>query len=110
MRTYFFGIYTTTTTKHFIPKQVRDRLEMKPHKPKKEKEKRGIKQERKRRKKQRVIKNQIKKRKDNKTLSQKNKKGVEKNLTKVNKRKELKIKILAYELLASTLSYLMLAP
>jgi hypothetical protein len=50
MQTYFLGIYTTTTTKHFIPKQVGDRLEMKPHKSKKEKEKRGIKQERKRRK------------------------------------------------------------
>jgi hypothetical protein len=33
-----------------------------------------------------------------------------KNLTKDNKRKEPKIKILAHELLASTLSYLMLAP
>jgi hypothetical protein len=62
MCTYFLGIYTTTTTKHFIPKQVGDRLEMKPHKPKKEKEKRGIKQERKRRKKQRVIKKSNKKR------------------------------------------------
>jgi hypothetical protein len=59
-----------------------------------------------------VIKNQIKKRrKDNKMLSQKREKGVgEKNLTKDNKRKEPKIKVLAHELLASTLSYLMLAP
>jgi hypothetical protein len=57
-------------------------------------------------------KNQIKKRrKDNKTLSQKNEKGTrKKNLTKDNKRKEPKIKVLAHELLASTLSYLMLAP
>jgi hypothetical protein len=45
-----------------------------------------------------------------KTLSQRNKKGAgKKNLTKDNKRKEPKIKILAHELLASTLSYLMLA-
>jgi hypothetical protein len=36
--------------------------------------------------------------------------GREKNLTKGNKRKEPKIKVLAHELLASTLSYLMLAP
>jgi hypothetical protein len=59
-----------------------------------------------------VIKNQIKKRrKDNKMLSQKSEKGVgEKNLTEDNKRKEPKIKVLAHELLASTLSYLMLAP
>jgi hypothetical protein len=56
-----------------------------------------------------VIKNQIKK--DNKTLSQKSeKRGREKNLTKGNKRKEPKIKFLAHELLASILSYLMLAP
>jgi hypothetical protein len=51
-----------------------------------------------------------KRRKDNKTLSQKMKKGQEKNLTKVNKRKEPKIKFLAHELLAFTLFYLMLAP
>jgi hypothetical protein len=56
-------------------------------------------------------KKQIKKRrKDNKTLSQKSKKMQGKNLTKCNKRKEPKIKVLAHELLASTLSYLMLAP
>jgi hypothetical protein len=36
--------------------------------------------------------------------------GGEKNLTKGNKRKESKINVLAHELLASTLSYLMLAP
>jgi hypothetical protein len=60
--------------------------------------------------KQRVIKNQIKKRKDNKTLSKKYEKGAEKNLTKCNKRTEPEIKVLAHELLASTLSYLMLAP
>jgi hypothetical protein len=51
-----------------------------------------------------------KRRKDNKTLSQKSEKGQEKNLTKDNKRKEPKIKVLAHELLTSTLSYLMLAP
>jgi hypothetical protein len=33
-----------------------------------------------------------------------------KNLTKDNKRKEPKIKFLTYELLTSTLSYLILAP
>jgi hypothetical protein len=61
--------------------------------------------------KQRVIKkSNKKKRKCNKMLSQKIKKGAEKNLTKGNKRKEPKIKILAHELLAFTLSYLMLAP
>jgi hypothetical protein len=58
--------------------------------------------------KQRTIKNQIKKRKDNKTLSQKSEKGEGVFLTKDNKRKEPKIKVLAHELLASTLSYLML--
>jgi hypothetical protein len=57
-----------------------------------------------------VIKNKSKKRKDNKTLSQKSEKGVEKKLTKRNKRKELKNKVLIHELLAFTLSYLMLAP
>jgi hypothetical protein len=57
-----------------------------------------------------VIKNQIKnRRKDNKTLSQKSKKGQKKNLTKDNKRKEPKIKILTHELLAFTLFYLMLS-
>jgi hypothetical protein len=58
-----------------------------------------------------VIKKPNKKRRTkNKTLRQKNKKkGQEKNLTKGNKRTELKIKILAHELLAFTLSYLMLA-
>jgi hypothetical protein len=35
---------------------------------------------------------------------------MEKNLTKCNKKKELKIKVLSHELLAFTLSYLMLAP
>jgi hypothetical protein len=38
------------------------------------------------------------------------KKTKSKNLTKDNKRNEPKIKILTHELLASTLSYLMLAP
>jgi hypothetical protein len=58
-----------------------------------------------------VIKNQItKRRKDNKTLSQKSEKGAgKKTLTKGNKRKELNIKVLTHELLASTLSYLILA-
>jgi hypothetical protein len=51
-----------------------------------------------------------KRRKDNKTLSQKAKRGGRKNLIKDNKRKESKIKVLAHELLASTFSYLMLAP
>jgi hypothetical protein len=71
----------------------------------------GTKQERKRRGKQRTIKKtKSTKRKDNKTLSQKSEKMQKKNLTKDNKRKEPKIKVLAHELLASTLSYLMLAP
>jgi hypothetical protein len=64
------------------------------------------------RRKQRAIKkpNQ-KRRKDNKTLSQKSEKGArKKNLTKDNKRMEPKIKVLAHELLAFALSYLMLAP
>jgi hypothetical protein len=58
-----------------------------------------------------VIKNQItKRRKDNKTLSQKSEKGAgKKTLTKGNKRKEPNIKVLTHELLASTLSYLILA-
>jgi hypothetical protein len=75
-------------------------------------QKKGIKQERKRRGKQRAIKKPNKKRrKDNKTLNHKSEKGVgKKNLTKDNKRKESRINVLAYELLASTLSYLMLAP
>jgi hypothetical protein len=71
----------------------------------------GIKQERKRRGKQRAIKkSNQKRRKDNKTLSQESEKRVGKNLTKGNKRKEPKIKVLAHELLPFTLSYLMLAP
>jgi hypothetical protein len=75
---------------------------MKPHEKKKQK----------RTGKQRAIKKyQIKKRrKDNKTLSQQSKKGAGKNMTKGNKRKEPKIKVLTHELLASTLSYLILAP
>jgi hypothetical protein len=66
----------------------------------------------KRRRKQRAIKKPNKKRrKDNKTLNQKSKKGAgKKNLIKGNKRTEVKIKVLAHELLASTLSYLMLVP
>jgi hypothetical protein len=72
--------------------------------------KKGTKPERKRRGKQRAIKNQIKKRKENKMLGQNAKRGREKSLTKGNKRTEPKIKVLAHKLLASTLSYLMLAP
>jgi hypothetical protein len=56
-----------------------------------------------------VIKTKLKMRKYNKTLSQKSEKRAGKNLRNDNKRKEPKIKVLAYELLASTLSYLMLA-
>jgi hypothetical protein len=60
-------------------------------------------------------KNQFdKRRKDNKTLSKKKvkrggKKG-KKTLAEGNKKKEPKIKVPAHELLASTLSYLMLTP
>jgi hypothetical protein len=84
------------------------RLEMKPYEQKKNRYKIREKKMRK----QRAIKKQNKKRrKDNTTLSQKSEKGVgKKNLTKGNKRVEPKIKILAHEFLASTLSYLMLAP
>jgi hypothetical protein len=56
-------------------------------------------------------KNQFdKSRKDNKTLSQKKKakRGGKKTLIEDNKKKEPKIKLPAHELLASTLSYLML--
>jgi hypothetical protein len=58
-----------------------------------------------------MIKNKIKKReKGNKTLSQK-KKGWDFFFDKkAIKEKEPKIKVLKHELLASTLSYLMLAP
>jgi hypothetical protein len=42
-------------------------------------------------------------------LSQKNKKGQGKNLTKGNKKKDLKINVVTYELLTSILYYLMLA-
>jgi hypothetical protein len=51
-----------------------------------------------------------KRRKDNKTLSQKNEKGQKKLDKKAIKEKEPKIKVLTHELLAFTLSYLMLAP
>jgi hypothetical protein len=58
-----------------------------------------------------MIKNQFdKKRKGNKTLRKKVKRCGEKTLTEDNKKKEPKIKVPAHELLASTLSYLMLAP
>jgi hypothetical protein len=46
--------------------------------------------------------------KKKKTLSQKSERVRKKNLTKDNKRTEPKIKDLAHELLAFTLSYLML--
>jgi hypothetical protein len=58
-------------------------------------------------------KNQFdKRRKDNKTLSQKRKRkwAEKKTLTEDNKKKEPKIKVPAHELLAFTLSYLMLTP
>jgi hypothetical protein len=51
-----------------------------------------------------------KKEKNNKTLSQKSEKGVVRKTSKDNKRAEPKIQFLAYKLLASTLSYLMIAP
>jgi hypothetical protein len=73
-------------------------------------QKTGTKQERKRRGKQRTIKTKSKKRKDNKTLSQKSEKGRGKTWQKAINEKEPKIKVLTHELLASTLSYLMLAP
>jgi hypothetical protein len=57
-----------------------------------------------------IKKSNKKRRKDNKTLRKKRKRGREKNLAKDNKRKEPKIKVLSHELLASTLSYLILAP
>jgi hypothetical protein len=50
------------------------------------------------------------KKKTIKVKSKKRKMDMKKNLTKCNKRKEPKINILAHELLASTHSYLMLAP
>jgi hypothetical protein len=56
-------------------------------------------------------KNQFdKRRKDNKTLRKKTKRDEKKTLIKDNKKKEPKIKIPARELLASTLSYLILTP
>jgi hypothetical protein len=51
-----------------------------------------------------------KRRKSNKTLSQKAKRGGKKLDKKTIKEKEPKIKVQGHELLASTLSYLMLAP
>jgi hypothetical protein len=52
-----------------------------------------------------------KRRKDNKTLSQKNENETEKkNFDRRQKKKEPKIKVPAHKLLASTLSYPMLAP
>jgi hypothetical protein len=62
----------------------------------------------KKKEKTKALKSKLKKRKDNKTLSQKSKKKRGKNLTKDNKRKEPNIKILTHELLAFTLSYLIL--
>jgi hypothetical protein len=58
-------------------------------------------------------KNQFdKRRKDNKTLSQKRKRkwAEKKTLTEDNKKKEPKINVPTHELLAFTLSYLMLTP
>jgi hypothetical protein len=51
-----------------------------------------------------------KRRKGSKILSQKSERGGKKLDKKAIKGKEPKIKVLAHELLASTLSYLMLAP
>jgi hypothetical protein len=51
-----------------------------------------------------------KKRKDNKMLSKKTKNGGKKLDKKIIKEKEPNIKFQAHELLAFTLSYLMLAP
>jgi hypothetical protein len=52
-----------------------------------------------------------KRRKGNKTLSQKSEKRQKKNFDKKTiKEREAKIKILTHELLAFTLSYLMIAP
>jgi hypothetical protein len=80
---------------------------MKPH----EQKKIGTKQERKTRRKTNDDKKpNRKRRKDNKTLSQKTKKGRKKLDKKTIKEKEPKIKVLAHELLASTLFYLMLVP
>jgi hypothetical protein len=55
-------------------------------------------------------KKNLKRRKDNETLSQKSEKGGKKHNKTAIKKMEPKIKVLAHELLASTLSYLMLAP
>jgi hypothetical protein len=75
-----------------------------------EQKKACTKQEHKGRGKQRAIKKSNKKRrKDNKTLSPETKMGQGKKLTKGNKRKEPKIKVLTHEWLAFTLSYLMIA-
>jgi hypothetical protein len=77
------------------------------------KKKTGIKQCRKRKEKTKDDKKTQfdKMRKNNKTLSQKKRKGAgKKTLTKDNKKKKPKIKVPTHELLASTLSYLMLAP
>jgi hypothetical protein len=69
----------------------------------------GTKQERKRRGKTKGDKkSNQKRRKGNKTLNQKAKRG-RKN-KKTIKKKEPKIMVLAYKLLTSTLTYLMLAP
>jgi hypothetical protein len=79
---------------------------MKPHDPKKREQNKSEKGGGK----QRAIKNQNKKRrKGNKTLNKKNE-NEWKKLDKSNKKKEPKIKVPTHELLASTLSYLMLAP
>jgi hypothetical protein len=75
-------------------------------------QKTGTKQERKRRGETKGDKkSNQKRRKGNKTLTQKSVKGQEKQLNKkAIKKKESKIRVLAHELLAFTLSYLMLTP
>jgi hypothetical protein len=75
-------------------------------------QKTGIKQERKRMdvKTNDDKKPNQKRRKDNKILSQKAKRGRKKLDKKAIKEKKPKIKVLTHELLAFTLSYLMLAP
>jgi hypothetical protein len=70
----------------------------------------GTKQERKRRGETKGDKNQIEKWEMTIKRSQKSEKGRKKTWQKAIKYKKPKIKILTHELLASTLSYLMLPP
>jgi hypothetical protein len=74
---------------------------------KQHKQKKGTKQGRKRTGTKKI---KSKKEKGNKALRNKMKRGGKNFDKKAIKEKERKIKILAHELLASTLSYLMLAP